>query len=128
VKSAPALWNAKPRSDGIPLGLPHEMFTLWNLMDIPLGPLIFLFHWGKLRIKKKRLLRGASARRYYRWGSYILATSIKIRFKNHTMIDNPGGLNHLNFNNTRHASPLDALLGGFFMSSHSATAWKLNKL
>ena len=64
--------------------------------------------------KKKRPVSGASARRYYRWGGYILVNSMKNRLKSQIVIDNPGGLNHVAFNNTRHASPLDAHLGGFF--------------
>jgi hypothetical protein len=44
-----------------------------------------------------------------------LVTSIKTWFKSQIVIDNPGGLNHLDFNNTRHAFPLDAQLGGFFV-------------
>ena len=36
------------------------------------------------------------------------------RFKSQIVIDNPGGLNHLDFNNTRPASPFDAHPGGFF--------------
>ena len=47
-------------------------------------------------------------------GDYNLVNSMKNRFKNQIVIDIPGGLNHLDFNNTRHASPLDAHLGGFF--------------
>ena len=35
------------------------------------------------------------------------------------VIDKRGGLNHNIYNNTRHASPLDAHLGGFFMSDTS---------
>jgi hypothetical protein len=44
-----------------------------------------------------------------------LVNSIKTGFKGQDVIDNPEGLNHFDFNNTRHASPLDAHLGGFFI-------------
>ena len=37
--------------------------------------------------KKKRPLKGASARRCYRWGSYVLVNSIKYRFKSQIVID-----------------------------------------
>ena len=42
--------------------------------------------------KKKRPFSGASAQRYYRWGSYILVNSIKTWFKSQVVIDNPKGL------------------------------------
>ena len=55
--------------------------------------------------KMKRPISGASARRYYRWGSYVLVNSIKYRFKSQIVINNPGGLKYPDYNNTRHASP-----------------------
>lgn len=72
--------------------------------------------------KKKRPFSEVSAQRYYRWGSYILLNSIKTWFKSQVVIDNPEGMNHVDFNNTRQASPLDAHLGGFFcMESNMKT-------
>ena len=91
--------------------------VLYNVLKV------FFYHQNIT--KKKRPLRGASARRYYRWGSYILVNSIKTWLKSQIVIDNPGGLNHVDFNNTRHASPLDAHLGGFFVSE--VTGWDKHK-
>jgi hypothetical protein len=42
--------------------------------------------------KKKRPFSEASTQRYYRWGGYIMVSSIKTWFKSQVVIDNPKGL------------------------------------
>ena len=78
--------------------------------------------------KKKRPFSGASAQRYYCWGSYILVTYIKIWLKSPVAIDTPEGLNHPDFNNTRPASPLDAHPGGFFYAIQYEKIIEMNNM